>query len=38
VRFTKSRQQLLDSVKIIADGSIEAHFPVSAALGYRDGD
>ena len=26
------------SVKIIADGSIEAHFPVSAALGYRDGD
>ena len=38
VRFTKSRQQLLESVKIIADGSIEAHFPVSAALGYRDGD
>ena len=38
VRFTKSRQQLFDSVKIIADGSIEPHFPVSTALSYRDGD
>ena len=38
VRFTKSRQQLFDSVKIIADRSIEPHFSVSAALGYRDGD
>jgi hypothetical protein len=37
VRFTKSRQQLLDSLKIIADGSIESHFPVSTALSYRDG-
>jgi hypothetical protein len=26
------------SVKIIADGSIEPHFPVSAALSYRGGD
>jgi hypothetical protein len=38
VRFTKSRQQLLDSVKIIADRSIEPRFSVSAAVSYRDGD
>ena len=38
VRFTKSRQELFNSVKIIADRPIEPHFPVSAALSYRDGD
>ncbi len=38
VRFTKSRQQPFDSVKIIADGSVEPHFPVSPALGCRYGD
>jgi hypothetical protein len=37
VRFAKSRQQPFDSVKIIADGSVEPHFPVSAALGCRYG-
>jgi hypothetical protein len=38
VRFTKSRQQLLDRVKIIADRSIELHIPASAALSCRYGD
>jgi len=38
VRFTKSRQQLFNSVKIVANGPIEPHFPVSTSLSDRDGD
>ena len=38
VRFTKSRQQLFNSVKIIADGPTVPHFPVSTSLSDRDGD
>jgi hypothetical protein len=36
VRLTKSRQELFDSMEIVADGSIEPHFPASPALSYRD--
>ena len=38
VRLTKSRQELFDSMEIVADGSIEPHFPASPALSYRDGN
>ena len=37
VRFAKSRQQLLDSVKIIADRSASSHISVSTALSCRYG-
>ena len=29
---------LIDSMEIVADGSIESHFPASPALSYRDGN
>ena len=38
VRLTKSRQELFDCMEIVADGSIEPHFPASSALSYRDGN